>query len=96
MAKMIPQAVKIKLIKFFEDRDENDVFPTYYRMNSRKQIVRSALDGDLFLTEFRYVETTPMASVVGPLVLPELLFLLLQRMRMFRMFRGDLIAVLMK
>ena len=34
---LIPDLVKNKLIEFLEGRKEEDVFPAYYRMNSRKK-----------------------------------------------------------
>ena len=95
-AMMIPRRVKLAMIKFFEDREEQDVFPTFYRVNSGRAIRRAANGVGLKVIEIRYVETNPVASVLGPLVIPELLYLRLLRSRFFRKLRGVLIAELRK
>jgi ubiquinone/menaquinone biosynthesis C-methylase UbiE len=96
LAIMTPQWLKLKLIKFFEDRDGQDVFETYYRVNSERKIHSVAEKSGFRITELAYTETTPVASVLGPFVIPELLFLRLLRVHAFRKLRGDLIVILQK
>jgi len=95
-ASMIPQSIKLKLIKFFEARDSHDVFPTFYSVNTKPRIEAIARGAGFEVEEIRFEETTPVASALGPLVLPEILFLRILRFEIFNKFRGDIIAILRK
>jgi hypothetical protein len=95
-AALTPEFIKKPLIKFFENRDEEDVFPTCYRMNRASLIRRLAHVAGFATVDIRFAEATPQIWMLGPLVIPELLWIRLLRAGVLRHFRTNIIGVLTK
>ncbi len=64
-ASVTPGGVKRRLIRFFEGRIEQDVFKTYYRMNTRSAVTRMAAEADLELESLETIECPPEFSRLG-------------------------------
>jgi SAM-dependent methyltransferase len=96
MAGLVPEGLKIWLISFFEARKAEDVFPTFYRMNTPRRIVEFSRSSGLDVVELIRVESSAQAIMLGPLVVFELLWIRLLRLPAFRNLRSNLIVVLQK
>jgi 2-polyprenyl-3-methyl-5-hydroxy-6-metoxy-1,4-benzoquinol methylase len=93
---VIPAALKVKLAAFLQNRGEEDVFPTFYRMNSREAIRRLAKQCGFDVLEFRLIESSAQTVMLGPVVLLELLWIRLLRLPFLKNLRTNIIATLKK
>ncbi|MDP3980353.1 MAG: class I SAM-dependent methyltransferase [Chlamydiota bacterium] len=96
LSKIVPASLKDFLIRRFEGRKEDDIFPTYYRMNNTKQIKRLVHDHDMELVDLMCIESTAFFDRFLPLAFAEYLMLRILRFKIFRAFRSNLIVVIRK
>lgn len=96
LARLVPSPLKIALVGFFEGRNQEDVFPTLYRMNTPRRVRRLAATAGFSEIEVRIVESSAQSVMLGPLVFIELLWIRALRWRSFRNLRSNLIVVLRK
>ena len=92
----MPQAPKNLLIRLLEGRDEDDVFPTVYRLNTEGDIRALAEEAGLGVRELTHLETTASTLVLGPFVVFELLWIRRLRRESRRHLRTNLVVVLEK
>jgi SAM-dependent methyltransferase len=95
-ANLLPHSLRVKMAYLLQGRREEDVFPTFYRMNSLRSIRRLARESYLDLKEVRLVESSPQTAMLGPVVIFELLWILALRSQWLRNLRTNIIAVLQK
>jgi SAM-dependent methyltransferase len=94
---LIPQALKNRLIRFLENRDEKDVFPTRYRLNTNRAIRKMACRNGFSVEEISLVNSTPETFALGPVALAiEMLLIRLSQTRLLGSWRSNLIVVLKK
>jgi SAM-dependent methyltransferase len=94
VARLLPDAVKRTLAAILESRAEEDVFPTYYRANTRTDVADIATRSGFEVDSIDAILTSPVFQVVPPLVVLELLLIRqIQRPSMADL-RPDLICVL--
>ena len=96
LTRLVPEAVKGHLIRVLDGRTSDDVFPTYYRANTRSALTPIAAQSGLAVDRARLVATQAVFSVVLPLAFVELLFIRLVLTDSMRELRPNLIAVLSK
>ncbi len=96
VARLVPEGLKVRLIHFFENRKEEDVFPALYRMNTPGRIAELSRSTRLQIVELNRVESSAQAIMLGPLVVFELLWIRLLRLSALRNLRSNLIVVLQK
>ena len=96
LASLIPQGLKYKLIRFLENREEKDAFPTHYRVNSVRAIRRVAKRTGFAVRELDLVSCTPETFALGPVVILELLLIWIAEFRLFRQWRSNLVVVFEK
>jgi len=96
LANGVSQGLKHKLVKFFENREEDDVFPTHYRLNRRPQIKAFAEEVGLEVAQIAMVESSPVTVMLGPLVAVEMLFIRATRTQRLAVLRSNMIATLTK
>ena len=96
MARCLPEKVKAPLIDFLQGRGEEDVFPTYYRINSRAEIERLANEAGLQIRAVRMVASHPDLIMIPPLAVLELLWIRLTLTKLLGALRSDIIAILKK
>jgi ubiquinone/menaquinone biosynthesis C-methylase UbiE len=97
IASITPQWLKNKLIMFFENRKEDDIFPTYYRLNTYKTIRTLSNANGFNLLEIKILNSSqPSTIMLGPVVIGELLVIRLLKMKWFANLRTVIIAVLQK
>jgi hypothetical protein len=93
---MVPEALKVGLIRYFEGRKGEDVFPTLYRMNTPKQVEKLASAAGFAVVEVNRTESSAQAVMLGPLVILELLWIRMLRLRSLRNLRSNLIVTLQR
>lgn len=57
LARLVPQRIKPRLVAFIECRDESDIYPTFYRMNSQAAIRRYSEAAGFTIARSELVET---------------------------------------
>lgn len=93
-ASVLPDWLKIRLARFLDTRQEEDVFPTRYRLNTLSRIGKAAMAAGLTAKEIKTVCTAPFTQLLGPVVILELLFVRLMQLEALAPLRPDIIAVL--
>lgn len=67
-AQLIPNHFHAKVVRTTEGRDEVDTFPTFYRANSQRQLVRLATSAGFKLQRLEYMDQSPYALRFCPLL----------------------------
>jgi ubiquinone/menaquinone biosynthesis C-methylase UbiE len=96
-ASVTPERIKKQLIRFFENRVEEDVFRTYYRMNTCAAARRIAAEADLSVESLDTMECPAEFGRLGrPVVDIENAITATLRRRWLKPFRAVIVAVLQK
>ncbi len=96
MARLVPRTLRRKLAHLLDGRAEEDVFETYYRANSRKEIRRIASRSSFEVQEIRMIASSAVFSMIPPVVVFELLFIRFLMTSLGEPLRTDMIAILRK
>ena len=96
VARLIPSKIKLKLIKLLQGREEDDIFKTYYRINSKGRIAYVASKSDLMIEKIKMIVTAPTFAIIPPLAIFELIIIRIFMLKPFERFRSNIIAVLKK
>lgn len=96
IAALLPQIWKNKLALLLQGREEEDVYPTFYRINTRRKIEKFAHQSGFTVASLRMVESSAQTYMLGPLVGLELLLIRMLRWRVFENYRTNVIAILRK
>jgi ubiquinone/menaquinone biosynthesis C-methylase UbiE len=94
MIMLIPKRLKLWLISFFEERKEEDVFPTVYALNTPEEIERVAKGAGFCIEKLKMVNTSAETVMLGPVVILELLLIWVLEHHRFTRLRTNIIAVL--
>ena len=94
IASLVPDLIKKKIVRFLEGREEADVFPTHYRLNTPGAIRKIAEQSGFKLIELRVENTSATIGSLGPLAIFELLIIKLLSYEPLKNFRPDIVAVL--
>lgn len=70
--RILPKPFIMKLIRFMDFREEEDVFPTYYRANTRADLDAAARQAGLSSEKVLLVPARPLFYFVAPLCAAEL------------------------
>jgi len=96
LARIIPNGVKDKLVYLLQGRKEEDVFPAYYRANSKKEITSLASQSGFIVESIRMLASSAQFVIIPPLVVLELCFIRLLMSNRFKMFRPYILTILRK
>lgn len=96
MARITPEAIKAKLIFILEGRKAEDVFPTYFRINSPSRIRKLAKSSGFQILKIKMICSSAQFIVLPPLVFLELLWIKLLMTKNMKPFRTNIIAILKK
>lgn len=96
VAKSLPQRPKKALIRFFEGRDEADVFETHYRINTVAAIRHYASRCGFELVDLQQVSSSATLKMLGPIVLLELGYIRLIERPSLAALRSALVVTLRK
>ncbi|MDB4911760.1 MAG: Methyltransferase type 11 [Gemmatimonadetes bacterium] len=93
-SRILPSQLRHKLVQLADGRDQDDVYPTYYRANTPTELTRTALDSGLRIETMMLCDTsTPSRLMLGPLVVVDLLIVRIHRREEFAGLRSNMIAV---
>lgn len=97
-ARIVPNRFHPSIVRRIEGRAEQDVFPTAYRVNTRRDVVRQAARHGLELVEFRYLGQYPNYFMFnGALFLAATIYQkLIERIAPLRCLQGWIFFVLRK
>jgi ubiquinone/menaquinone biosynthesis C-methylase UbiE len=95
-SRLMPEALKGKLIHFLEERKAEDVFETHYKANTVKRIHALARSNGFEMLKIHMVVTDALFEMVLPIAIAELIWIRLLMTRPFRPLRATIIAVLRK
>jgi ubiquinone/menaquinone biosynthesis C-methylase UbiE len=95
-ARAIPDFARRKLVRFLEGRGEEDVFPTYYRANSKRRIEHLAQGSGFSVTNMRMIVSSAALIAIPPLVVLELAWIRLLMTKALRPLRTNIITTLKK
>ncbi len=97
-ASLVPDGLKRKLVLLSEGRAEADVFPTFYRINTARNVERFATLAAFDIEEFRKVNTSSTGDLLlyGPFLPFVLLWRRLLRKKALENFRSNFIVLLQK
>jgi SAM-dependent methyltransferase len=70
--RILPEPLVMKMIRYMDFREEEDVFPTYYRANTRAELGTAARLSGLSLERILLVPARPLFYFVAPLCAAEL------------------------
>lgn len=96
LARLVPEGMKRPLIRLIEGRWCHDVFPTHYRVNTRKVIERVAGVTGFQTETIQLVDSAAEFIRFLPFAIVELLWIRLMRSARLGALRTNIIAVLRK
>jgi ubiquinone/menaquinone biosynthesis C-methylase UbiE len=96
MARVIPECIKDRVIYLLHGRKEEDVFPAFYKINSRAEIVNLAARSGFNVIEIKTTCSVAQFIVVPPVVVFELMWIRFLMSRAGKSLRPYLIAILEK
>ena len=95
-AVLVPSFLKRALIYLLEGRREEDVFSTFYRANTRAEILSLAVRSGFRVTSVKLLVSSAEFASIPPLAVLELIWIRLLMSRTLAPLRTNIIAVLQK
>ena len=92
LARLVPDFLKSRIIEFFEGREEHDIFPTFYRINSPRRIEQAVKASGMVTKEIRLIPSAAQLQKIPPLVFFELIWIRLTMTRLLARFRTNVIV----
>ena len=96
IASMIPQKVKNKIVGFLESREEADIFPAYYRLNTPGAVRAQAVQCGFEVEEMILTNSSAETIRLGPVVVAELLTIRALNSPRLAEFRSNIVVALRK
>ena len=96
VAHLLPSRLVKRIAGLLDGRHSDDIFPTFYRMNTDLDIRNISARSRLDVTSLRHVECTAQGVMLGPFVILELMIIRALRLRALEKFRSDLVVLLRK
>jgi hypothetical protein len=96
LARMIPERLKSRLVHLLQRREEEDVFPAYYRLNSPASIRKTAAESGFKVNEIRLVCSSAQVVVFPPIAFLELIWIRFLLSKTGRPLRTNIITILEK
>ena len=96
IARVVPERVKKRLIRLLQAREEGDVFRTFYRANTTREIEQVAEVTGFDVRQLKMIVSWAQLAVFPPLVIFELMWIRVLMTRRFKGLRTNIIGVLQK
>ncbi|MBZ5726019.1 MAG: class I SAM-dependent methyltransferase [Acidobacteriia bacterium] len=96
LARRVPDGPKRALIRLLEKRKDEDVFPAFYRLNSREEIDRLLRSSGFRVARLQAASSSAVTAFLGPLAVIELLYLRLLERAAWQGLRSNLLVVAVK
>lgn len=94
IAWLTPEFLKKPLIAWLENRSQDDVFETHYKINSSGAVEKAAASAGLIVESIEFITSSAEFIVIPPLMLIELVYLRLLGAHALRKLRPNLIVSL--
>jgi ubiquinone/menaquinone biosynthesis C-methylase UbiE len=95
-ASLLPDKLKKRIVGYFEWREETDIFPTYYRMNTAKSVRSFAENSGFSVEKISMVHSSFEFTRFPPLHWVEKALHQILDTNAFANYRADILAVLVK
>lgn len=96
IASFLPSRLTRKVASFLDERNESDIFPTRYRLNTPRRIERAARGAGLCVVDLRLLNHASALGKIPPLYAIDKLLVRLWNLPMLALFRPNLLAILEK
>jgi len=96
IAAITPKALKNRIVWVLDGRKEEDIFPTFYRLNSIPEIKNLAEESEFEVRKIATIRSSAVTGALGPFSAPELLFLRMLRRPRWEHLRSCIICILQK
>jgi ubiquinone/menaquinone biosynthesis C-methylase UbiE len=96
LASLTPDVVKKKVVRSLEGREENDIFPTHYKLNTPGSINRLAEEAGFAIEELRVVGSSGAFDSLGPIGWAECFLLKGLAVGFHGKFNSNIIGVLQR
>ena len=96
MARLVPEVIKSKIIYFLDEREDDDVFPAFYRINSMRTINKIAKQARFQIEKIKLICTVALFINIPPVVFFELFWIRLLMTNKMKWARTNIIAILKK
>lgn len=96
LASIAPDGLKKIVVRYLQARREEDVYPTYYSMNTPQAARQLAEEGGFEVVQHDMVRSSASLVMLGPVVVVELLWLRALAAERFKNLRTNMIVVLRK
>jgi SAM-dependent methyltransferase len=96
IARAMPEWIKKTMIRLLEARKEEDVFPTFYRVNTAEEIERTAKVTGFDVGRLRLIVSSASLVIFPPLVACELIWIRILMTRRFKCLRTNIIGILQR
>ncbi len=96
MGRVVPEIFKNKFIHFLHGRNDDDIFPTYYKANTRNRILKLADEAGLNPVKVEMKVSGAQFVMVPPVAFVELIWLRCLLSERLRALRNNMVAVLEK
>lgn len=96
LARLIPGGIRQRVARYLDGRRSRDVYPTFYRANTRRALDRLARANSFRILDQRLLVSTALFAAILPLAILELIWLRILMSERLKRFRTNIIAVLQK
>ena len=96
LARALPEIIKKRVVRVVDGRPEDEVYPTYYRANTRASLESLARTSGFTIVELRHSLTAALAAAILPIALLELLVMRLLLRQRFESWRPTIVGVMRK
>lgn len=96
LARMIPKSIKDRLVYILQGRKEEDVFPAFYRINSKSQIYKLAKLTGFNVLKIKMICSSAQFVILPPIVFLELIYIRFLMSKLGKPLRTNIIAILEK
>lgn len=93
-SRLIPPRLRQRVARLVDGRQPEDVFPTYYRANTRERIHRLAMASGFSVERIRMIVSSGTLVVFPPLAILELVFIRMLMIKVFKPLRTNIIGIL--
>jgi len=96
MARLVPERIKNKLVFLLQGRKDEDVFPAFYKINSKSKIEKLGKQAGFRIKKIMMVCSSAQFIIIPPIVFLELLWIRLLMTKRMKWLRTNIIAILEK
>jgi SAM-dependent methyltransferase len=96
LARALPEVIKKRVVRMVDGRPADEVYPAYYRANTRRSLEALARSSGFTIVELRHSLTAALAAAILPIALIELLVMRLLSRRRFESLRPTIVGVMRK